>query len=71
MEDNKSLNEEQKETKKEIKKNAVGEDSNTTKETKKVDNTDSEILKGKSLEKVKEVKESFNSLEQKLLNKLL
>jgi hypothetical protein len=71
MINNKSLIEEQKETKKEIKENVVGEESIKTKETKKIDKTDSEILKGKSLEKVKAVKESFNSLERKLLDKLM
>ena len=67
----KNLYNEHIDAKKEIKDNLTNEESLKTKESKKIDDNDSEILKGKSLEKVKQVKESFNSLERKLLDKLM
>ena len=54
----KNLYNEHSDAKKEIKENLTNEESLITKESKKIDDNDSEILKGKSLEKVKQVKEA-------------
>lgn len=58
-----------------IDKNVAGEQTLQTEETKilkgEKDKKDKEILIGKDLKDVKEVQEEFDSLQRKLLNKLM
>lgn len=73
------LNAEEKQKEKEQQKNEKEDDEGSetaegtqhinTSKTKNVEGKDREVLIGKDLDKVKDVKEEFDSLERKLLNR--
>jgi hypothetical protein len=54
-----------------VTKNVVGEQTIQTRETKVLKDNEHEVLIGKDIDEVKKVKEEFESLQRKILNKLM
>ncbi|SDR98503.1 hypothetical protein SAMN05216503_1603 [Polaribacter sp. KT25b] len=54
-----------------VTKNVVGEQTIQTHKTKVLKNNEHEVLIGEDIEDVKKVKEEFESLQRKILNKLM
>ena len=54
-----------------ITKNVGGEQTIQTSETKILKGTDTEVLIGKDIEKVKKMEEDHESLQRKILNKMM
>lgn len=68
-----SASEKEKEDDKDVKDTENNDETQEikTSEKRKVEGSDKEILIGKDIEKVEDVEEEFNSLQRKILNKLI
>lgn len=54
-----------------VTENVVGEQTIQTEDTKVLKDNEHEILIGKDIDEIKKVKEEFESLQRKILNKLM